>query len=165
MPEAVHISATRLEQGGAILTCFVILSLLPGGLKGISFHRLHFWAVSNDCSGYFFAVCYCPHVHVMNKWTETKKWKSKLSAKNKTWASQEAPASAGNQKSTLIPKNILTDLALNSPESGMAPAGLGHGTSPLSVQNPALFHASLSRLTFCNLGQMPHCENKPCTSL
>lgn len=165
MPDTVHISATELEQEGVILTCFVILSLLPWGLKGISSPRLHFWAVSNESSGYFCVVCYCPHVHIMNQGTETKKWKSKLSAKNKTWASQEAPASARKQKSTLIPKNILTGLALNTLESSTAATGLGHGSSPLSVQNSALFYASLSGLTFCNLGQMPHCENKACTSL
>lgn len=162
VPDAVHISATGLEQGDAVLTCFVILSLLPQGLKGISSHRLHFWAVSSDSSGCFCVVCYSPHVHVMNQGTETKKLESKLSAKNKTWAPQEAPASAGNQKSSLIPKNKLTDLALNTVENIMGPAGLGHGTSPLSVQNPAFFHASLSRLTFCNLGQMPHGENGLC---
>lgn len=34
MPAAVHVSATGLEQAGAILGCFVILILLSQGLKG-----------------------------------------------------------------------------------------------------------------------------------
>lgn len=100
----------------------------------------------------------------MNKGIETQRWKPKLSVKNKTWASQEALTSSENQKKiTLISKCRFTSLDLNTLESGTAPAGLGCGTSQLSVQNSALFHTSLSGLTFCKT--KCHIENKLCSAL
>lgn len=141
--------------------CFVILSLLPWGLKGS--HPI-------DCPSELLAMI----LQGISVWSVTAHmYTSRIKGlKAKNGNPNCLPRTRPEHHRKLLPllgnRRVLWFLKHTyrlSPEHPRKWHGSSRaGTWKFPTVSPKL-SPSLSRLTFCNLGQMPHCENKLCTFL